>query len=134
MAELTPTPTIEVSGGGARVFTVSGGACGADDVITFSLGGSAPASVEVLFYRVTVTGGGVTRVDPEWHSAATGISTATREAAAAWGDLTPTTTFPGAGTKLDGLPVNTGGKIYLRPQPDGTGTAYSAKVIVREHR
>lgn len=134
MAELTPTPTIADAGGGVRVFTVSGSACGADDVITLPLGETVPASVEILFYRVTVTGGGVTRVDPEWHSTPTGIGVGTREAAAGWGDLTPTTTFPGAGSKLDGLPVNTGGKIYLRPKPDGTGTAYSAKVIVKGHR
>ena len=134
MAELTPTPTIRDGGPGVRVFTVSGGACGADDVITFELGGSVLDSVEILFDRVTVTGGSVTRVDPEWHSAPTSVGVNTREAAGAWGDMTPTTTFPGAGSKLDGLPVNTGGKIYLRPKPDATGTAYSAKVIVRGHR
>ena len=134
MAELTPTPDIGDGGPGVRVFTVSGGACGADDVITIPLGGNSPASVEVLFFAVTVTGGGVTRVDPEWHSAPTGIGVNTRRAAAAWGSLTPTTTFPGAGTKLDSLPVDAAGKIYLRPQPDGTGTAYSAVVTVRSHR
>ena len=134
MAELTPTPTIGDGGPGVRVFTVSGDACGADDVITIPLGGNAPASVEILFFAVTVTGGGVTRVDPEWHSAPTGIGVDTRWAAAAWGSLTPTTTFPGAGSKLDGLPVSADKEIYLRPKPDGTGTAYSATVIVRSHR
>ena len=59
MAELTPTPTIRDGGPGVRVFTVSGGACGADDVITFPLGETVLDSVEYGEVEYVISTGAV---------------------------------------------------------------------------
>jgi hypothetical protein len=128
MAVLPDSPTITQSSTGARRFVWSGGACGADDTIEIATGGSG--SVLVTYVEVTVTGGGITRVDPEFHKVGTGLSAATRRARLKWAsDDTPTTHVDGA-TEPFVLPVDTSGKVYLRPKPDGTGTAYSVTIVL----
>jgi hypothetical protein len=130
MAILTPTgpSTPIVVGEGVRTFRFTGGACGADDTIKIATG--SRAGVPISFVKVAVTGGGVTRIDPEFHRQGETLSAATR----LWEFEWPASKTPG--THVDGamaaymIPVDASGDVYLRPQPDGTGTAYDVTIMV----
>lgn len=131
MAVLNPTgaaTAIAVGNDGTRTFSFTGGACGADDTIKISTG--TTANVTISYVEVNVTGGGVTRVDPEFHKVGTGLSVATRRAKLRWSsDVTPDEHLDGAVAPFR-VPVDSSGDVYLRLQPDGTGTAYDVTIIV----
>lgn len=128
MAILTPTTNPIVVGEGVREFTFTGGACGPNDTIKIATG--SRAGVAISFVKVAVTGGGVTRIDPEFHRQGETLSAATR----LWEYEWPASKTPG--THVDGaipaymIPVGSSGDVYLRPQPDGTGTAYDVTILI----
>ena len=131
MAVLTPTgPTTPIVGAvdGTRTLFFTGGACGPDDTIKIATG--TTANVTISYVEVNVTGGGVTRVDPEFHKVGTGLSAATRRAKLLWSsDVTPDEHLDGAIVPFR-VPVDSSGDVYLRPQPNGTGTAYDVTIVV----
>lgn len=131
MAVLTPTgPTTPIVNAvdGTRTLFFTGGAIGADDTIKIATG--TTANVTISYVEVNVTGGGVTRVDPEFHKVGTGLSAATRRGKLKWdADDTPDEHLDGI-VKMFRVPVDSSGDVYLRPQPDGTGTAYDVTIIL----
>ena len=132
MPTTTDATAIAAVGGSVRFTASVSGTIHADDLVFIPCKQTVGVTIEHL--SVSVTGGTVTRIDPEYYLSDT-ISTANRAALPFdWGDLTPTTSFSLAGeTFKDHVRTNvsTGG-FYIRPKPDtNDGTSLIVDVRVK---
>jgi hypothetical protein len=132
MPTTTSAAAIAQVGGSIR-FTVSvSGTIHADDLIFIPCNQKLGVALEHL--SVSVSGGTVTEINPEYYVSET-ISVANRAAAPFdWGDLTPTTLFSLSGnTEADHVRTNvTTGGFYIRPKPDtNDGTVLTVDVRVK---
>jgi len=129
---VTNATAIAQVGGSVRFTATVSGTINADDLVFIPCNQVLGVALEHL--SVSVSGGTVTRIDPEYYVSDT-ISTATRAAAPFdWGDLTPTTLFSLSGnTESDHVRTNTtSGGFYIRPKPDtNDGTTLTVDVRVK---
>jgi len=129
---VTNATAIAQVGGSVRFTAAVSGTINANDLIFIPCNQVLGVALEHL--SVSVSGGTVSRIDPEYYVSDT-ISTANRAAAPFdWGDLTPTTLFSLAGnTEADHVRTNTTtGGFYIRPKPDtNDGTALTVDVRVK---
>ena len=132
MPTTTSATAIAQVGGSVRFTATVSGTIHADDLIFIPCNQVLGVALEHL--SVSVSGGTVARIDPEYYVSET-ISTANRAAAPFdWGDLTPTTLFSLSGdTEADHVRTNTTtGGFYIRPKPDtNDGTALTVDVRVK---
>jgi hypothetical protein len=133
MPTTTTATAIANVGGSVRFTATVSGTIHADDLVFIPCNQVLGVSIEHL--SVSVTGGTVTEINPEYYVSDT-ISTANRAALPFdWGDLTPTTSFSLAGeTFKDHVRTNTTtGGFYIRPKPntnDGTSLIVDVRVKV----
>jgi len=115
--------------GSYKMFTFPATACGTDDVIAIDFGSTATlVRLAYLNLQVTVAGSS-TYVTPEFHNAATPVSsgaTATILPSPSWGTDTPGLTF-NAGSPTVFL-MTESGVLYFRPKPNSTGTTLRFKI------
>lgn len=130
---VTNATAIAQVGGSVRFTATVSGTINADDLVFIPCNQVLGVALEHL--SVSVSGGTVSRIDPEYYVSET-ISTANRAAAPFdWGDLTPATLFSLSGdTEADHVRTNTTtGGFYIRPKPntnDGTSMTVDVRVKV----
>ncbi len=132
MPTTTTATAVAATGGSIRFTATVSGTINANDLIFIPCNQVLGVALEHL--SVSVSGGTVTRIDPEYYISET-ISVANRAAQPFdWGDLTPTTLFSLSGdTSADHVRTNvTSGGFYIRPKPDtNDGTSLTVDVRVK---